>query len=77
MVLDAGGAVKAKFLLKLGLEIFLCHFLASPGLLVSPFSVTVADYSIYLEESYIVSSPNQSETLFQSLPSQKRKGLFG
>lgn len=31
--------MKAKFLLKLGLEIFLCSFLASPGLLVSPFSV--------------------------------------
>lgn len=68
--------MKARFLLKLGLEIFLCPFLASPGLLVSGFSVTVADYSRYLEESYIVSSLNQSETLFQPLPSQKRKGLF-
>lgn len=75
-VLEAGGAVKAKFLLKPALEILLYHFLASHDLLMSQFSVTVAEFSRCLEErlySKFLASLNQSETLSQPLPLREER----
>lgn len=70
--------MKARCLLNPGLEILLCHFLASHGLLICWVFVTVAEFSGYLEERLhckFLTRLNQSETLFQPPSSEKRKGL--
>lgn len=65
--------MKAKFLPKPALEILLCHF---HGLLMSQFSVTVAEFSRCLEErlySNFLASLNQNETLSQLLSLQEER----
>lgn len=78
-ILDAGGAVKANFLPKLGLEIFLCSFLASPGLLVSRFFCYCYRILKILRgklHSKFLASLDQSETLFQPLLLKRGKAYL-